>query len=48
MTDAEKLKRRMRYAAIAGAVLGLVCTLLPPEYQTVCSAIVSVCTGGIP
>ncbi len=46
MTDLEKRaatkvrrKRLAKGAAIAGALLGLVCHFVPPDYQAACSAV---------
>lgn len=49
MTDDEKrrLRRRARYYAMAGVLAGLLCNLLPPEYQAACHALANICTGGI-
>ncbi len=40
-------KKRMRYAAIIGVVLALVCESLPHEYQAACQIVASICTGGL-
>lgn len=44
----EKARKRRRkvIALIVGMVLALACKSLPPDYQVVCDAIVSVCTLG--
>lgn len=44
MTKAQE-KKLYRYAAIAGAALGLICPLLPPHYQAACHFLSNVCTG---
>jgi hypothetical protein len=50
-TDEKKKKSatpaawRKRAAAV-GAMLALVCHLLPEEYREVCRALAAVCTGG--
>lgn len=40
--DAKKFARR---GAQLGAVLAVICNLLPHEYRAVCSAIADVCRG---
>ena len=42
-------RRLMKYAAVIGVLLGLVCNSLPPQYQALCntvSSIASSCGGG--
>lgn len=42
-TEIEKSARRrklVKRAAIAGALLGVVCHFVPPDYQAACSAVV--------
>ncbi len=47
MSDEQKPKSKWRrYAIIAGVVLALVCKSLPPDYQGICEALATVCTGG--
>ncbi len=47
-TDVRRLARLARYSAEFGAVLAVVCHLLPPRYRPVCELIASLCraTGG--
>lgn len=42
----EDRKKWYKRALLAGAVLGLFCNLLPPEYRAVCKAIADVCSAG--
>lgn len=46
MTDQEKhkeLRRKiMRYGAIAGLVLGMICNSLPHDYQSPCNAVAQI------
>ncbi len=42
--DRKKIAKR---AALIGAVLAIICNLLPHEYRAVCHAIAQVCTGGL-
>lgn len=46
MTDEQK-KKWYRRVALVGALLGLACSLLPPEYRAVCQAVANICTGGL-
>lgn len=49
MTDEERkarLKKWRRYAMLVGALLAIICKSLPHDYQAVCKAIASLCTGG--
>lgn len=49
MTDEEKKareKKMRRIALIVGVVLALICKSLPPEYQTPCETLASICRGG--
>lgn len=53
MTDKTKdeerkatLRKWRRRAVIIGVVLGLVCKMLPPDYQAPCAAIAKLCTFG--
>ncbi len=34
-------------AAIIGAVLALLCRMLPPEYHGPCETVIKICTGGL-
>ncbi len=43
----KKLRRKTLLAAALGALLGLVCNLLPPEYQVGCKTVLKICTGGL-
>lgn len=43
----EQAKKWIKRAAALGAVLGLFCNLLPPDYRVVCNAIADVCTLGM-
>lgn len=38
-------KKWAKYAALIGLVLGVVCNVIPPKYQTVCKTIANLCTG---
>ena len=41
-------KRILRWGAVLGVVLGLICHHLPPDYRTICSTISSIaasCAG---
>lgn len=40
-------KRWIKRAAIAGALLGLLCPALPAQYQAPCRTIAAICTGGL-
>lgn len=49
-TKAMIKKRQRKHAAagaVLGALLGLICHALPPEYQTACHTILKICTGGL-
>lgn len=46
MIKKRQMKRAARVALI-GAVLALVCRMLPPEYHGPCETIVHICTGGL-
>lgn len=39
-------KQIVRWAALAGAVLALVCHYLPANYQAICQTLANLCTGG--
>jgi len=39
-------RRLYRYAATAGAVLAVLCHLLPHDYRAACNAIASLCGAG--
>lgn len=41
----QDVKRLWRHAALIGAVLAVLCKLLPPEYRALCQAIVAACIG---
>lgn len=41
-------RKYIRRAALAGAVLALLCAALPPEYREPCRVLAAICTGGIP
>jgi len=41
--DFRKWRKR---AMILGALLALVCQMLPPDYHAVCKAVAKVCTAG--
>lgn len=41
-----RFKRWRRYAFVAGVVLGLVCKMLPADYQAPCAALAKICTTG--
>lgn len=43
----EKTKKWAKRAAIFGAVLALVCHLLPPDYRAVCDVVATICRGGL-
>ncbi len=34
-------------AMIAGALLALICRVVPPDYRAVCDAIATICRGGL-
>ena len=40
-------RKRAAAAAVLGAILGLVCNMLPPDYQVACKTVVHICTGGL-
>lgn len=42
----DQIKRWARRFALVGGVLGLLCPLLPVEYQAPCKALATICTGG--
>lgn len=44
---AENRKKWRRRALVAGAVLALVCKMLPEDYQGPCATIAQVCSGGL-
>lgn len=49
-TKAMLTKRQRKHVAIAGvlgAILGLICHALPPEYQVACHTVLKICTGGL-
>lgn len=48
MTIESKATKRKRalFAALAGALLALVCHALPIEYQKPCATVIHICTGG--
>lgn len=39
MTEPSRRKRWAKVAAIAGALLGVVCHFVPPDYQAACSSL---------
>lgn len=41
----EQEKKIYKRVAFVGALLGMICHLLPPHYQAVCSFISNACTG---
>lgn len=43
--DAKRLAKR---AAVFGAVLAMLCHLLPTEYRAPCAALASICKGEMP
>jgi hypothetical protein len=46
--DAVRLKRLAKRGWWIGVALGLVCHLVPPEYQAACKAIADACSNLIP
>ena len=43
---AEDARKLARYAAWIGAILALVCHLVPPHYRAACEALAAICRGG--
>lgn len=43
----EQEKKLLRRVALAGAILGMLCHFLPPEYQVACRFVSNACTGGL-
>lgn len=51
LTDEERkafLKKWRKRVLIVGALLGIACKTLPPDYQGPCEAIAQVCKGFLP
>lgn len=45
LTVAEETKKVMKRAAQFGAVLAIVCQLLPHHYKVICEAVAQICRG---
>lgn len=48
MKLSEQIKRWWKHAALVGAVLALVCPLLPDAYRAPCDVLKTICTLGQP
>lgn len=42
----EDFRKLARWSATVGAILAVVCHLLPPQYRVVCTTLANFCTGG--
>ena len=45
MTDATK--KTARRGVIVGAILAIVCHIVPPDYRALCDAVATICSGGM-
>lgn len=46
VTDLRRLRKLRRHAVAVGAILAIVCHLIPPHYRVVCDLLASLCGAG--